>query len=63
MAEAIKLAVDRSRPSEGRGAADFGHEKRSDSSFPSVHTALAWSVLTPDRASATTRPGCTASPR
>ena len=47
LAEAIKLGVDRSRPSEGRGAADFGHEKRSDSSFPSVHTVLAWSVLTP----------------
>ncbi len=46
-AEAIKLAVDRSRPSEGRGAADFGHEKRLDSSFPSVHSTLAWSVLTP----------------
>ncbi len=47
LAETIKMAVDRSRPREGRGAADFGHEKRSDSSFPSVHTALAWSVLTP----------------
>ena len=47
MAEAIKVAVDRSRPLEGRGATDFGHEKRSDSSFPSVHTTLAWSVLTP----------------
>ncbi len=47
LAEAVKVAVDRSRPSEGRGAADFGHEKRSDSSFPSVHTALAWSVVTP----------------
>jgi membrane-associated phospholipid phosphatase len=47
LAELIKQGVDRSRPSEGRGAADFGHEKRSDSSFPSVHAALAWSVLTP----------------
>jgi membrane-associated phospholipid phosphatase len=47
MVEAIKLGVDRSRPTEGRGAADFGHEKRSESSFPSFHTALAWSVLTP----------------
>ena len=47
LAETIKLAVDRSRPSSDRGAADFGHAKRSDSSFPSVHTALAWSVLTP----------------
>ena len=47
LSEALKLAVDRSRPSEDRGAADFGHEKRSDSSFPSLHTALAWSVVTP----------------
>jgi membrane-associated phospholipid phosphatase len=46
-AEALKLAVDRSRPVEDRGAADFGHEKRSDSSFPSVHSTLAWAVLTP----------------
>lgn len=47
LAETVKLGVDRSRPSESRGAADLGHEKRSDSSFPSVHSALAWSVLTP----------------
>ena len=47
MAEAIKLAVDRSRPLENRGPTDFGYEKRSDSSFPSVHTALAWGVVTP----------------
>ncbi len=47
LATTIKIGVDRSRPSEGRGAADFGHEKRSDSSFPSVHTVLAWSVITP----------------
>ncbi len=46
-AEVIKQAVDRSRPRDERGAADFGHAKRSDSSFPSVHTALAWSVVTP----------------
>jgi membrane-associated phospholipid phosphatase len=47
IAEAIKVAVDRSRPTEERGPTDFGHEKRTDSSFPSVHTALAWGVLTP----------------
>ncbi len=47
IAEVIKVGVDRSRPLEGRGDADFGHEKRSDSSFPSVHSTLAWSVLTP----------------
>ena len=47
LAETLKSVVDRSRPSESRGAADFNHEKRLDSSFPSVHSALAWSVLTP----------------
>ncbi len=47
LAEGLKLVVDRSRPFEARGADDFGHEKRSDSSFPSVHTALAWGVVTP----------------
>jgi membrane-associated phospholipid phosphatase len=47
LAEAIGLVVDRSRPTQDRGAADFGHEKRSKSSFPSEHAALAWSVLTP----------------
>jgi membrane-associated phospholipid phosphatase len=47
LAEVIKRGVDRSRPSEGRGASDFGHERRSDSSFPSFHTALAWGVITP----------------
>jgi len=39
--------VDRSRPLENRGASDFGHESRSDSSFPSVHTAVAWAAVTP----------------
>ena len=45
--ELIKQAVDRSRPRDDRGAADFGHDKRKDSSFPSIHTALSWSVITP----------------
>ena len=47
LSEVIKQAVDRSRPADERGAADFGHDKRSGSSFPSVHTAMAWSVVTP----------------
>jgi membrane-associated phospholipid phosphatase len=47
LVEAIKLGVDRSRPTDNRGAADFGHAKRADSSFPSWHATLAWSVLTP----------------
>jgi membrane-associated phospholipid phosphatase len=47
MAELTKAVVDRSRPTEERGPTDFGHESRTDSSFPSVHTALAWGVVTP----------------
>ena len=47
LAEVVKQAVDRSRPHDNRGAADFGHDRRSESSFPSIHTALAWSVITP----------------
>jgi len=47
LAEVIKQGVDRSRPRDDRGAADFGHARRSDSSFPSAHTALAWAVVTP----------------
>jgi membrane-associated phospholipid phosphatase len=46
-AEVLKQAVDRSRPLDGRGASDFGHAKRSESSFPSAHAALAWGVITP----------------
>lgn len=45
--EAVKLAVDRSRPDAGRGATDFGHASRGRSSFPSQHAAVAWAVLTP----------------
>ena len=47
ISELIKQAVDRSRPRDERGAADFGHDKRKESSFPSIHTALSWSVITP----------------
>lgn len=47
LAEVIKMGVDRSRPNAERGASDFGHAKRSDSSFPSSHAALAWAVATP----------------
>lgn len=45
--EATKIGIDRSRPTLGRGSSDFGHEKRADSSFPSFHTAVAWSLITP----------------
>jgi len=48
IAELTKLAVDRARPEAELGPASFGDVKRrGDSSFPSVHSALAWAVLTP----------------
>jgi len=47
LAELVRLGVDRSRPTDERGASDFGHAQRSKSSFPSAHTALAWGVITP----------------
>jgi len=47
LSEVLKQAVDRSRPSDGRGAGDFGNARRSDSAFPSTHSALAWGVVTP----------------
>ncbi|ATU64703.1 hypothetical protein CPZ87_09050 [Piscinibacter gummiphilus] len=46
-AQGLKYVVDRSRPSENRGASDFGHGNRGDSSFPSVHAAVAWAAVTP----------------
>jgi len=47
-AEALKAATRRSRPKDGRGPDGFGDaSSRRDSAFPSVHTALAWSVVTP----------------
>jgi hypothetical protein len=46
-AELIKLAVDRARPTAEQGASSFGQTPRSDSSFPSIHNAVAWAVVTP----------------
>ncbi|HEX3142002.1 MAG TPA: phosphatase PAP2 family protein [Rhizobacter sp.] len=46
-AEAVKLVVDRARPSDNLGARNFGDTPRAQSSFPSLHTTLAWAVLTP----------------
>lgn len=45
--EAVKYAIHRSRPSEGKGARDFNAASRSDSSMPSNTTALMWAVATP----------------
>ncbi len=45
LAEGLKKVTKRARPTEDRGPGDFGHS--SDGGFPSLHAALAWSVLTP----------------
>lgn len=45
--ELVKVAVDRSRPSDNLGPHSFGRTERSHSSFPSSHAALAWAVVTP----------------
>lgn len=45
--EALKYAIHRSRPSEGKGARDFNASSRTDSSMPSNTTALMWAVTTP----------------
>ncbi|MCK9389367.1 MAG: YjbH domain-containing protein [Sulfuritalea sp.] len=45
--EALKYAIHRSRPSEGKGARDFNAASRSDSSMPSNTTTLMWAVTTP----------------
>ncbi len=46
-AELIKVVVDRARPQANLGAANFGHTSHTQSSFPSIHSALAWAVATP----------------
>lgn len=46
-AEVSKLAVDRARPTEGLGTGSFGQTQRQQSAFPSLHTTLAWAVVTP----------------
>jgi membrane-associated phospholipid phosphatase len=45
--EVLKYPVGRARPNTGLGPDTFGHDPRGDSSFPSVHTAVAWGVVTP----------------
>ena len=47
VSEVGKLATDRARPTDDLGATSFGTVKRSQSSFPSAHSALAWALLTP----------------
>jgi membrane-associated phospholipid phosphatase len=46
---ALEYALGRSRPTEGKGTTDFHpfESGNSDSSFPSTHATLAWSLLTP----------------
>jgi membrane-associated phospholipid phosphatase len=47
ISEIGKYAIDRARPLDNRGATSFGAGARQQSSFPSIHTAVAWAVLTP----------------
>jgi hypothetical protein len=45
VAEILKVATRRERPIDGTGQGRFGHSSSAyDSSFPSVHAALAWSA-------------------
>ena len=46
-AELIKVAVDRARPTANLGATSFGETSRTQSAFPSIHSTLAWAVVTP----------------
>lgn len=43
--QGTKLALARARPSSGLGPGHFDRAPRADSSFPSMHTALTWAVL------------------
>ncbi len=45
--EVSKYVIDRSRPRDELGASNFGNGSRRDGSFPSVHSAVAWAVITP----------------
>ncbi|CAN5904943.1 hypothetical protein BH11PSE8_BH11PSE8_18210 [soil metagenome] len=47
VSEVGKYAIDRARPSAEAGARDFGSGARSQSSFPSIHSSVAWAVVTP----------------
>lgn len=42
-----KYVVDRARPISGQGAYSFGSGAGGNSSFPSMHSAVAWATLTP----------------
>ena len=46
-AEGLKAATRRERPGANVGPGEFGHASKLDGSFPSLHAALAWGVLTP----------------
>jgi membrane-associated phospholipid phosphatase len=46
-ASALKYAINRARPSDGLGNAQFGGQGRANSSMPSRHTAVMFGVLTP----------------
>jgi Capsule assembly protein Wzi/PAP2 superfamily len=44
--EALKIVTRRARPKEGNGLGQFGGGTALNSSFPSMHAALAWSAAT-----------------
>ena len=46
-AEALKGAIRRERPGANLGPDDYGHASKLNGSFPSLHSSLAWAVLTP----------------
>jgi membrane-associated phospholipid phosphatase len=46
-AEGLKAAIRRERPGSNLGPDDYGHASKLDGSFPSLHSSLAWAVLTP----------------
>ena len=47
VSEVGKYAIDRARPSAELGASSFGAGVRGQSSFPSIHSSVAWAVVTP----------------
>ncbi len=47
VSEVGKYAIDRARPSAELGPSNFGDGARAKSSFPSIHSSVAWAVVTP----------------
>lgn len=47
LAEISKIIVNRSRPTTSLASPENGRDPRVRSSFPSIHAAVAWAVVTP----------------